>query len=61
MTVAVRLQSAVETPISITHYVTVPLQHEVYQAARRYAREQGIKLEVALAEGSRAFFLGDRE
>lgn len=56
MTIAVRLQSSVETPVGITHYVTVPLQHEVYTAARRYASEQGIKLEVALAESARAYF-----
>lgn len=55
MNVAVRLESTVETQVGITHYVTVPLQHEVYQAARRYAKAEGIRLETALAEAARAY------
>lgn len=54
---ATRLRPA----LTLTNFVTVPLASDVWDAARKYAREQGIKPETAVAEAARSYFLGDKE
>lgn len=59
---AIRLRVPVETAgVGITHHVTVPFGHELWQAIRADARRHGIRPETAITEACRSYFLGDKE